>query len=58
MTEPTSSDGRNDGMPLWVKVQGVFLVLLVLIVIAMFTGVLHSGSVPSGGTEGLPGSGH
>lgn len=58
MNEPTFSGGRKSRLPLWVKIQGPLVVLLVLIVIAMFTGVLHMGSVPDVGGHGIPGSGH
>ncbi|MGK9169857.1 hypothetical protein KXR53_26320 [Inquilinus limosus] len=55
MTEP--SRDPNGGTPLWVKVQGAFVVLLVLIVISMFAGVLNFGLLPGGG-HGMPGGLH
>jgi hypothetical protein len=58
MAEPTPSSDSNDGIPLWVKVQGVFVVLLVLIVLGMLTGVLNIGLLPGGGGHGMPAGGH
>ncbi len=41
--------------PLWVKVQGALVVLLILVVIAMATGLLgghgHDYGAPSGGQQ-------
>ncbi|MCT7378225.1 hypothetical protein [Chelativorans salis] len=54
MADPTPD--TNGGMPLWVKVQGVFVVLLVLIVVGMFSGVVNE-LLGSGG-HGMPVAGH
>jgi hypothetical protein len=58
MPQPTSSRDPDGGMPLWVKVQGVLVVLLILIVLGMFTGSLNIGLLPGGGGHGMPGGGH
>ena len=50
--------GSNRRMPLWVKVQGPFVILLVLVVIGMFSGVLNIGLFLGEGTHGMPAGGH
>ena len=46
---------RADGVPRWVKVQGVFLILLIVVVIGMSTGTIDTsllglqGHMPPGG---------
>ena len=47
-----STSGSETGMPRWVKVQGVVLLLLVLVVIAMPAGLLSPALL------GFEGGGH
>ena len=58
--DPRSSPIADDrpGMPRWVKVQGVLVVLLVLVVAGMAAGVVDPGLVGLGGGGHGPGSGH
>lgn len=58
MSEPDLSDERNGGTPLWVKIQGAFVLLLILTVIGMFSGVLSALLLPGGGAHLMPGGGH
>jgi hypothetical protein len=48
----------NSGMPRWVKVQGVFVILLVVVVVGMFAGVFNIGLLPGGGGHGMHGGLH
>lgn len=48
---PHESAGQT-GTPLWVKIQGVFVALLLLIVVGMSSGLISPGLI------GLEGGGH
>ena len=50
---PQPDPGDDTGTPRWVKVQGIFVVLLLLVVIGMATGLVNRLS-----PFGLEGGGH
>jgi len=59
MADPVPPDAADDtGTPRWVKVQGIFVVLLVLLVIGMLAGGGHGPAVDSPGNYVRPEGGH
>ena len=49
MANPPPEVRQSAGVPRWAKVQGVFVVLLIVVVIAMSSGLVGLGGHPGAG---------